>query len=448
MFGLHKETCRGLVVLVIDSLRADFQRVCASEGIPPLASFQRLQAITSPLPYAKCGSVGSLPMRTDLLTGKLAFLDRRWAAPLDTDRLWTRELARSGVRTTLVTDNYILLLREIRGCLDDFFGRCVFVRGAGSDSWRASDEIQLPTGEAGPSILEARCVANVNAWQSAGGPPYDRLFQSAERTLLAELNSGDRFLLWIDSFSPHEPWIEPLDLRNCSPLGIPILPRSGLASRYDSVEIRELRHRYAKRIEALDGAMASFCELLMSTLRGGDVALLVISDHGFLFGEYGFIGKPKEWPPVPELYDIVAWASPHFSFVGRPPISIQPHRLCAELAGVLGSTTRDFRREADPVSEWQLIGRNGPKVRHLVLTDTREQGVIWRDDVYEPVRWYKRAALDRTSAWPDVPYRGQSGPWLGLQKLRTTYNGPWLTHFQKSFAELNGFHDKGSIVSA
>jgi len=447
MFVLHNETCRGLVLLVIDSLRADFQRVCASEGISPLASFQRLQAMTSPLPYAKCGSVGSLPMRTDILTGKLAFLDRRWAAPLDSDRVWTQELAQSGVRTSLVTDNYILLLREIGGCLDDFFDRCIFVGGAGSDSWRSSDDTHLRNGVADPSTLETRCVANVNGWHSAGGPPYARLFQSAEHLLRADLNSGDRFLLWIDSFSPHEPWIEPPDLRDCSLLGIPILPRSGLASRYTSVEIRELRHRYAKRIEALDGAMASFCDLLTSTLRGGDVALLVISDHGFLFGEYGFIGKPKEWPPVPELYDIVAWASPHLSFLRSPPISIQPHRLCAKLASVLGSTTCNFRTEAHPAFEWQLIGRNGPEVRHLVLADTQEQAVMWRDDVYEPVRWYKRAALASTSAWPDAPYRRQSGSWLGLQKLRATYNGPWLAHFQKSFAELNGFHDKGSIVT-
>src|SRR5262245_9489262 len=98
--------CRGLIVIVLDTLRAD---ALAWIDTPAVA---QLRARGQPL-CARCGSFPTLPMRTDLLTGHLAFLQRRWAHPLPDEPVLTCVLAAAGVRTELVTDNYVMMLPSL-----------------------------------------------------------------------------------------------------------------------------------------------------------------------------------------------------------------------------------------------------------------------------------------------------------------------------------------------
>src|SRR5206468_1072909 len=91
---------RSLVVVIFDTLRRDFLNA-------GLSSFDRLARRTRPLERFVCGSFPTVPMRTDLLTGKLSFLRSRWATPAPEDDVLTHKLRAVGIRSVLVTDNYV-----------------------------------------------------------------------------------------------------------------------------------------------------------------------------------------------------------------------------------------------------------------------------------------------------------------------------------------------------
>jgi len=416
--------------MVLDSLRADFLELCNSQGEHLPHAFRALRSLTSPCRHSTCGSIGSLPMRTDLLTGRLAFLDERWAGPTSADSVWTQLVSAKGVHTTLVTDNYVLFLPDKHLGFHTFFDDCHFIRGAGSDRHALTKPRWRSTGRtAQAKMLEEQSIANLEGWRTSGSAPHARLFEAAENTLRNEVRNGRDFLLWVDSFSPHEPWIEPEDLEADLP-SVPILPESGLATSYLPQELEELKRRYARRIATLDFSMASFVAALAPLVRAGDVGLALISDHGYLFGEYGLVGKPKDHPPTPPLYDVVTWTSPHFSSLYDSPEGVQPHTLGRILAAAVANLG-DYHPTSMPACPgWHVVGRNGPTVHHLALVAEKQQAVLFRDDAYEPIRWYDRSQLDARIPWSDQPYRSSKSPncdWAGLLP-----NRPWIANFQKS----------------
>ena len=382
---------RGLVLVVVDTARlAD---IASSERGRCYAFLDRLRRIGLRPVSSVCGSFPTVPMRTDLLTGRLAFLSGEWARPRPQEETLLHILRRDDVTCSLVTDNYVALLPSIGGMLINYFDSVQFIRGSGSDPFQPitpahrslahSRCARLPTRNV---HFEAQFLANIESWERLGGPPFVRVFRQAARTLEA-VRLQRRFLLWLDCFGLHEPWISGADLQHELRPTRPILPPYQPVEDFPRDSVRRMKGDYEKRIEEFFLAAETFLEVLERCISEGDTGAVVISDHGFLFGEYGFVGKPAETPLGPELSDLLCWVSPQFDNIdyAARATPLQPH----ELYGVIAENFGIDSAGKGTAGEVALFARNSPRSPflsaiagpHLVIMDKRvsRAGVVTVD---------------------------------------------------------------------
>ena len=400
---------RGLVLIILDTLRSDFETF--SGELPNLA---RLKKLCSVFPTARCGSFPTGPMRTDLLTGRLSFLDRSWREPEPQVRTLTRVLRDAGVQTALVTDNYVIACPQIGGTLPPEFDAFDFIRGAGSDPWKTPVPIPAALDPARERLsrdvgFELQYLANIAAWDEAGGTPTRRVFKSAARDLAA-LQKHDRFLLWIDSFACHEPWDTSMRASASQELPtLPLFPAYIESDNFRPEDIARWRSQYGESIRGLDSELGQFTEPLERVMRGGDVALAVLSDHGFLFGEYGFVGKPPNTPLPPQLHELVCWLSPHFApFLNAEEPHLQPHGLYAIIRQLFG-----LGAGAAAAETFHLFGRNSPRSNYIAAADGNELYIGAKSDdgaaIFSAIETYDPALPlikhPKTALTPDVRAR-------------------------------------------
>jgi len=425
---------RGLVLLILDTLRADYDVLCREYGIS-LSQLPRLHSLCSAAVPGRCGSFPTGPMRTDLLTGRLAFLSGDWALPQTGEETIVGLCRQKGFWTTLVTDNYVATVPRLGGMLLDEFDTIDFVRGAGSDPWitpsidllsAAQEMAQVrPTRS---SIFEAQFVANCRRWPK-GRPPFERVFEAACEHL-HQLVRHERFLLWVDTFACHEPWISSADLET----GIlipeePLFPGYVEKGLYSQQHLEALRARFARRIGETDRAMGPFVGELESAMRSGDVGVVVLSDHGFLFGEFGFIGKPANTPLPPELHEIVCWLSVHFAKKSLPSVGMQPHLLHWLLREALGIGGAPME---DPAIH--LFARNSPRSNYLAAADQDDLYVLEKAQARDgaQLRTIRRSDADRSEP---LARQGDSAMSNSVRSSICTIlnrgSSPWLLPFRE-----------------
>ncbi len=407
---------RNLILLIIDTLRADFEKLCAEQGVT-ISNLETLARHASMHPKARCGSFPTGPMRTDLLTGKLAFLRGEWALPLPGEDTFLSRCRRAGFQTCLVTDNYVAVIPRVGGVLIDRFDYVDFIRGAAADPWTTPDsqlmrscleqEWRYPSRSA---VFEAQFRANAARLRRTGKSHVEQLFRSATEQLEA-LQCHDRFVLWVDSFACHEPWVGPEDLLEF--LDLPLFP--GYVSRdyYSAEHLSRLRTQYVLRIGETSVAMRDFVSAVGEVLRTGDTALVVLSDHGFLFGEFGFVGKPAKTPLPPQLHEIVCWLSNHFEgHLANGELGLQPHLLHDAIVSLLG-----FARPNPQEAEVHIFGRNSPRSDFLAVADLKGFTMLREvNDLHKSATWLPWASLEPSISL--VEHVGETPPLEVLSATR------------------------------
>lgn len=428
----QRPTARGAVIILLDSLRADFESFCAIRGRPVNASEltdgARLLSAT-----ARCGSFPTGPMRTDLLTGRLAFLSGEWALPRKGERTLIHAAHQRGLHCSLVTDNYVAVIPRIGGLLLDLFDSIDFVRGVAADPWATPTPqmieaaqrraLRRPTRNV---EFEAQYIANLRAL----GPerkPYLDVFTRAAAHLEA-LARHDRYLLWVDSFAVHEPWLSYEEICRAGDPPCSVFPAYTAADQFEEDDLKVAAERYAARVQEVLVELDAFLRMVFVTC-GSDVAVVVLSDHGFLFGEYGFVGKAPMTPLPPELHNLCCWLSAHFAERVHElnGLSLQPHVLGGWIAEVLGIP---FSKA--PVDEVQLFGRNSPTSSHLAAAD-RDGMVLLNNEANAcRARWLGWDELDaRMRLWDHdlrmIPDETKAAVYARLESA----TDPWLRSFRR-----------------
>ena len=428
---------RGLVLVILDTLRADYESLCQESGVS-LRHLPRLRSLCSVALPARCGSFPTGPMRTDLLTGRLAFLSGDWALPQSGEETLVGLCRKQGFWTTLVTDNYVATVPRLGGMLLDEFDTVDFIRGAGSDPWiTPSPELLAAAREMArvrptrSALFEAQFVANCRRWPG-GRPPFERVFETA-REHLQDLVRHERFLLWVDTFACHEPWVSLPDLESGMPVPEePLFPGYVEESLYSRGHLTALRARFARRVGETDRALGSFVDGLESAMRCGDVGLVVLSDHGFLFGEFGFVGKPANTPLPPELHEIVCWLSEHFANRAFPELGIQPHFLNGLLRDTLGVGGAPVAS-----SDVHLFARNSPRSSYLAAASKDEFYILERDPAGARARLRTVRRLEADRRLP-LAAQGESAiPEQARDSIRNLLSGgnsPWLRPFREAIS--------------
>jgi arylsulfatase A-like enzyme len=303
-----------VVVIIVDTLRADhaFGKRARTPNIDSLAreglSFTRFYPEAMP----------TVPARRSILTGRRVFPFRGWHpypgllaepgwAPIaDVRTTFTSALRRAGYWTAYVTDNTSLGFSPPWGPFRRSFDR--FVRRGGQIGGRSDGVSERELRHWLPAEMEdADTRDRIRRYLANGRYSHDETRSFAARVfrdsahVLEDATRRRPFALVVDTFEPHEPWTPPRryidmygdpDYRGPEPAR----PYYAPASRYlhghrGEVLLERMRALYAAEVTMTDRWLGVFLDRFHELGLERDTVMVLVSDHGFYLGDYGFTGK-------------------------------------------------------------------------------------------------------------------------------------------------------------
>jgi arylsulfatase A-like enzyme len=305
-----------ILLVIIDSLRTD--HVGAYGGhrarTPNLDAFARESLLFT---RARPESMPTIPARRAIMTGRRSFPFRGWKPepPLTLEPgwssiprnqiTWDALLRRAGYFTAYSTDNpHILSVRY------DRFRRGFDARPGfpGQMPLRRHPEHKL--GDRAVKRWVAPELRDQNAgrlreYLTVNLPRHSeddflpaRVFRGGI-DLLDRARARQPFALVVDCFDPHEPWDPPYrtlrryaDVRPGQPQPIQPFPSpSALTSTLRPRTVRRARALYSGEVDFVDIWFGHLLDKLDEVGLADNTWVVMLSDHGVLLGERGFIGK-------------------------------------------------------------------------------------------------------------------------------------------------------------
>ena len=267
------------------------------------------------------GSLPCMPTRREWQTGTQEFLWRPWGPIEPFDATLPQLLRKNGTLTKLITDHYHYFQHGSHGYYEDYNGFS-FVRGQEIDAWRTvpkepDDRMRGRLAGAAsthPDSLRFRnrnqYARNVDSFESVDDFFAPRVF-SAVTEWLERNQEWESWYCNMDSFDVHEPFHcpEPYasmytdeDPRDGD---LPIWPHYGRIdggqSELTERQLDFLRSQFAGKVTMVDHQFGDVLDTLDERNLWDETMVVVTSDHGFLLGDHGWIGK-NDGP----VYDVLA----------------------------------------------------------------------------------------------------------------------------------------------
>ncbi|WP_435551710.1 sulfatase [Natrinema sp. CGMCC1.2065] len=342
-----------VLFISIDSLRRDmlgayespFDWVTEMDVKTPNLDRFAEKAITFDNHYA--GSLPCMPARREWDTGIQEFPWRGWGPIEAYDTTLAEKARNAGVLTKLITDHFHLFQHGSSGYYEDYHG-FEFVRGHEDDLWKTqpygADETLLQ--QVGYDLDNDPAETSTEVTDPAANPdhvrdPYDleqyrprwkyvrnvagfddqtdffaaKVFSKAAGWL-HDNTDWDQWLLRIDEFDVHEPFHCPepyasmyTDKDPRDP-DLPVWPYYGRTDKGQAAltdrELAFLRSQFAGKVTMADNWLGQVFNELDEQELWNETAVIITSDHGFLLGEHGWIGK----------------MSPDFDLVAQTPLFV------------------------------------------------------------------------------------------------------------------------------
>lgn len=307
-----------VVVVIVDTLRVDHVGAYGGRAWTPNIDALAQQGLrfTQVFPEA----MPTVAARNSIVRGRRVFPFRGWhdwrglpAGPSwfpfgDPDDTFTTALRRAGYWTAYLTDNPFLVHS---GVFKDFrasFNRFARIRGQlglGARSRVSERELQpwlIPELRT-PHVIGrmSRHLAEAHRyWERESHSWAARLFTLAARTL-DEAARREPFAMVVDTYEPHEPWTPPRRYIELYGDGNHRGPEPSLG-RYKRVKdwlrparvepvLRRMRDLYAAEVTMTDRWLGVFLERLHDLRLDGRTVIVLVADHGYLFGEHGWTAK-------------------------------------------------------------------------------------------------------------------------------------------------------------
>ena len=149
----------------------------------------------------------------------------------------------------------------------------------------------------GKHRLMSQYLNNRSWWKDESDHFAGQVMQSAA-SWITRYGSKKPWMLWVESFDPHEPWDAPkefLELYSSTDYQgtEPIWP-SGLVDNYTKDEFNRIKAHYAGECSHVDRWVGHIVETLQSQHLLNDTIVVFMSDHGCIMGEQGQIHKGQD----------------------------------------------------------------------------------------------------------------------------------------------------------
>ncbi len=331
-----EETAKmNVLIIMLDSLRPDFLG-CGGDNIIKTPHIDKIAAEGIFFDQAYAEYPITIPSRTALVSGNYTFTNRRWRPLCAYDLHIAELLKKEGYTTAAFSDSpFNRAMGMSRG-----FNTFVQVAGGGKCHPPVTDKkYKFPEAYFPPGCNEEKHIySNTMISRFYAREQYDGkscpevLFEQSMEWL--EKNQKKPFLLWIDSFEPHEPWCPSPPYDSLYPgaknynryIPLPAGPSSDWMTPEDIEHVLAL---YRGDITHTDEQVGRVMSKLKKLGLEKDTLVIIISDHGEPFGEHGTIRKYGV-PVYEELARMV--------FIVRKPGLIPPGSRSSTLVGNIDLT--------------------------------------------------------------------------------------------------------------
>jgi len=255
-------------------------------------------------------------------------------------------------------------------------------------------------------------------------------------TWLEENGKAGPFLLYVDTFDPHEPWDPPLryvDLYDPGYRGEEVIyPQYAPCDYLTDAELNHVRALYAGEVTLVDTWVGKLLDCIADLGLRNNTVVIFTTDHGFYHGEHGLIGKSvlagEYYSSVP-LYEEVARIPLMIRLPGHEPGRFQPFAqppdlmpTILDLAGIeIPDTVQGkslvpvLRRERDEnwpfaITSPSLI--HGPRARQFTTISDADWCLIYPGARFEPEQAAEARAVDSIQRTHKSLYKGAGGPEL------------------------------------
>ncbi len=309
-----------VVLIVIDTLRSDHVSVYGDRAHTPNIDSLAARGLRFTRAYPE--AMATVPARRSIMTGRRVFPFRHWhvydglrrtpgwapiADPANT--VFTSLMRRSGYWTSYVTDNPFLGFARLYGPFRGTFNRFVGIGGQLGQNKPLSTvsrhelnhwlvpELRRPH-------IERRVrhyLANGDGYWRDDSRSWAARVSTTGALALDEAARHQPFALLLDAYQPHEPWTPPRhfidmygDKRHRGPE--PSVGRYGrvsdwLGSRRAGPVLRRMRDLYAAEVTLTDAWLGRFLGRLRQLGLERSTVIMLVADHGYLLGDYGWTGK-------------------------------------------------------------------------------------------------------------------------------------------------------------
>jgi arylsulfatase A-like enzyme len=307
---------QNVVVVVVDSLRWDHVYGNRARTTAMDAFAEQSLRFTRVRPEA----MPTIPARRSIMMGRNIFPFRGWKPykgltpspgwePIGHEsKMWIELLRERGWTTGYVTDNPHILASvhdEFRGKFDradTVYGQVPLRTAPKREVSQAELDKYTPPALRG-SVAEARMKTYLAA-NPPGRPERDHLAAKVFRKGMSWLDyakARQPFALVVDAFDAHEPWDVPRNIRDMygapNVRGVePIQPFNTPAGRpadlgLSRALVRRMAQLYAGEITLVDRWFGQLLAKLEDNGMAENTVVVLVSDHGVLLGEFGWLGK-------------------------------------------------------------------------------------------------------------------------------------------------------------
>ena len=292
------------IIIISDTLRRDFLSCYNNGKADPIIGkpidtkfIQDFAKKSLIFDNAYSASFPTVPHRRDVFTGCYTATYTPWSPLSQYEPVLQVILKQHGYTSMMVTDEAHIL--ENGMYYDRGFDGFEWIRGQEGDRWRTAPRKVTWNCDPDRTRNPERQSATHMRWRERWRGERDTFpARTGTRTMewLEDNYDAGPFYLYVDFFDPHEPW-DPMpwyvDMYDPDYEGEEIIyPRYSKTKGYmNEDELKHSRSCYAAEVTLIDRWVGRIFQKVEDLGLLENTMVIFSTDHGFLLGEHGFIGK-------------------------------------------------------------------------------------------------------------------------------------------------------------